>query len=77
MRGKTSGGTNPHQQNLGEKNLVSLCCFIRLFDNYFLLWFGFLNKFMLTLGRDDSTIPIGPPGGPKIMLAAPQKLWQN
>ena len=27
--------------------------------------------------RDDSTIPVGPPGGPKIMLAAPQKLWQN
>ena len=27
--------------------------------------------------RDDSTIPVGPPGGPKIMLAAPKKLWQN
>ena len=26
--------------------------------------------------RNDSTIPVGPPGGPKIMLAAPQKLWQ-
>ena len=27
--------------------------------------------------RDDSTIPVGPLGGPKIMLAAPKKLWQN